>query len=730
MRNVKILSHGWNFTKPGCETIEVTVPHTWNAQDGTDGGNDYYRGTCRYERTLRRPALAAGEQVWLEFDGVAQSCVVFVNGIKVTEHQGGYSTFRCDVTAFLKEGDNTLTVDVDNGKNDRVYPQKADFTFYGGIYREVKQIVVPAAHFALGYWGGSGVKITPTVEGRNARVLAQAWIEGDAEAVSFTIDGQTKTAPVENGKAEAEFLLTEVHLWNGVADPYLYTCTASLPGDEVRVRFGCRTIAFDPDKGFLLNGTPYRLCGAARHQDRQGLGNALTEKEHAEDIALLLEMGANTVRLAHYQQAQIVYDLCDEKGLIAWAEIPYITEHLPAARENSLSQMRELVVQNYNHPSIVCWGLSNEITATGGVNDDMVENHRLLNDLCHELDKTRPTTMAHVFMLDANDPFVMLPDIRSYNLYYGWYVGDWDQNDEWFDQFHDAHPDAVIGLSEYGADANPAYQAEHPEKGDWTEGYQALYHEHMLKMWSERPYIWAMHCWNMFDFGADGRDEGGKPGQNQKGLVTFDRKTKKDAFYIYKAYLSKEPFVHLCGRRYTDRTGDKTEIRVYSNQPEVTLLVDGKEAGRQTGDKVFVFTVPLAGEHEIEARAGAVTDTMIIRRVDKPNPDYVKAGGQIVNWFDREGEIVREGYFSIKNSVAEIRANPAAEKVFEEMVAPLKEKAVAAYGDVAKNIQMPESVVRAMERMSVEATLKQLGALITPEFVHKLNAVLNKIPRN
>lgn len=620
-------------------------------------------------------------------------------------------------------------MEADNGKNEEVYPQKADFTFYGGIYRPVRQIVVPAAHFALGYWGGCGVKVTPTVEGRNARVQVEAWVEGPAETVRFAIGEKTLTAPVEEGKACAEFTLENVHLWNGVADPYLYTCRAELPGDEMTVRFGCRTIVFDPEKGFLLNGQPWRLCGAARHQDRQGMGNALTEKEYAEDIALLLEMGANTVRLAHYQQDQYVYDLCDEKGLIVWAEIPYITEHLPKARENSLSQMRELVVQNYNHPSIVCWGLSNEITATGGVNEDMVENHRLLNDLCHQLDPTRPTTMAHAFMLDPDDPFVMMADIRSYNLYYGWYVGDWDQNDAWFDEFHRSHPDTVIGLSEYGADANPAYQAERPEKGDWTEGYQALYHEHMLKMWSERPYIWAMHCWNMFDFGADGRDEGGKPGQNQKGLVTFDRKTKKDAFYLYKAYLSKEPFVHLCGRRYTDRTGDRTEIRVYSNQPQVTLLVDGKEAGTQTGEHVFVFTVPLTGEHTIEAVAGELRDAMTIRRVDKPNPDYCKPGRQVINWFDREDEIVREGYFSIKNSVAEIKANPEADRVFNELVAPLKEKAAAAYGDVAKNIQLPESVVRAMEQMSVEATLKQLGGLVKPKLVHRLNAALNQIPK-
>lgn len=424
-----------------------------------------------------------------------------------------------------------------------------------------------------------------------------------------------------------------------------------------------------------------------------------------------------------------MYDLCDEKGLIVWAEIPCITEHLPKARENSLSQMWKLVVQNYHHPSIVCWGLSNEITATGGVNEDMVENHRLLNELCHQLDATRPTTMAHVFMLDPDDPFVMLPDIRSYNLYYGWYVGDWDQNDAWFDEFHRKHPEAVIGLSEYGADANPAYQAEHPEKGDWTEGYQALYHEHMLKMWSERPYIWAMHCWNMFDFGADGRDEGGKPGQNQKGLVTFDRKTKKDAFYLYKAWLSKEPFVHLCGRRYTDRTGDSTEIRVYSNQPQVTLLVDGQAVETRSGEHVFVFTVPLTRTHTIEAVAGELRDGMTIRRVDTPNPDYCKPGRQVTNWFDREDEIVREGYFSIKNSVAEIKAHPQANGVFNELVGPLQAKAAAAYGDVAKNIQLPESVIRAMEQMSVESTLKQLGGLVTPEFVHRLNAALNQVPR-
>ena len=436
-------------------------------------------------------------------------------------------------------------------------------------------------------------------------------------------------------------------------------------------------------------------------------------------------MGANTVRLAHYQHAQHFYDLCDEYGLIVWAEIPYITKHMENGRANTVSQMTELVVQNYNHPSIVCWGLSNEITASGGVTPDMVENHRVLNDLCHKLDATRPTTMAHAFMLDMDDPFVELADIRSYNLYFGWYLGELEQNDSWFDEFHQKHPDVVIGLSEYGADANPAYQNGHPEKGDWSEPYQAIYHEHMLKMWSERPYIWAMHCWNMFDFAADGRNEGGKPGQNQKGLVTFDRKTKKDAFYIYKAYLSKEPFVHLCGRRYADRPEEVTEVKVYSNQPEVTLLVDGREFATQTGDKFFRFQVPITGAHTIEARSGELTDAIAIRKVDKPNPDYSVTGSEVVNWFDRPDELERAGYYSILDSMETLKKSPAASGLIGKMMA----QAAGSFGDVSEGITMPASMQAMIDRMPLNKLLRQLDKSITPEMVQKLNAALNQIPK-
>ncbi len=729
MRKQILWNSDWLFARGDTpeKATPVTLPHTWNAKDGQDGGNDYYRGTCLYTKAFAAPAHSDSEEVWLEFEGVAMTAVVTLNGQELARHEGGYATFRVNLTPALA-AQNTLTVAVDNGKNRTVYPQKADFTFYGGIYRPVHLLVVPKAHFALDYHGAPGLRITPVLSAdlKTAEIHAEAWVTGTAQSVQFTLGEETLSASVTDGKAECTFKLENVHLWDGVNDPYLYKMQATLDsGDAVEANFGCRTIAFDAEKGFILNGRPYRLCGAARHQDRQGLGNALTEKEHDEDMALLREMGANTVRLAHYQHAQYFYDLCDKYGLVAWAEIPYITEHIPEGRANTLSQMTELVVQNYNHPSIVCWGLSNEITGSGKT-EDLVENHKLLNDLCHKLDATRPTTMAHIFMLDANDPLVFLPDIRSYNLYYGWYVGEWDQNDAWFDEFHKNHPDAVIGLSEYGADANPAYQSAKPAKGDWSEGYQAVYHEHMLKMWAERPYIWAMHCWNMFDFGADGRDEGGKPGQNQKGLVTFDRKTKKDAFYIYKAYLSKEPFVHICGRRYADRTEDVTEVRVYSNLPEVSLYKDGHLVETKKGDKVFVFNVPITGKHSIEARAGAYSSVILVNKAAEPNPAYAMSNRQVVNnWFDGE---LDETCWSVKDNMAAAMADAKVGPVLKAIT----DKAAAARGDVAAAVKDNPALVammeRAMQRMTVESMLKQAGA--DAESIKQLNRVLQGIKKD
>ncbi len=728
MRNCSLFNDNWYFTRenagvPAALTgAAVTLPHTWNAIDGQDGKNDYYRGTCWYTKELEI-ACAAEEEAWLEFRGAAFTTEVYVDGQKLARHEGGYATFRVNVTAYAGRK-VLLAVSVNNGANRTVYPQKADFTFYGGIYRNVYLITVPKDHFELAYLGTPGIKVTPVVSEdlKSATVTVETW--QNASPVTITVDGQTKTVQSVDGHALAEFVLDNVHLWDGKNDPYLYTAEAKLEsGDAVCTHFGCRKFEVSAQEGFILNGKPYPLCGVARHQDRQGLGNALTTAEHEEDLALILELGANTIRLAHYQHDQYFYDLCDKAGLVCWAEIPYITEHMPEGRENTFSQMRELITQCYNHPCIICWGLSNEITAHGGKNPDCEENHVELNALAKRLDPTRPTTMAHVFMLETEDSIVMLPDIRSYNLYFGWYVGECEQNDEWFDNFHRQFPDAAIGLSEYGADANPAYQSANPEKGDWSESYQAVYHEHMLKMWKERPYIWAMHCWNMFDFGADGRDEGGKPGQNQKGLVTFDRKLKKDAFYIYKAYLSDEPFVHLCGRRYVNRHEKVTEIKVYSNQNAVTLYMDGQEVGTQTGEKVFKWNVEMTGEHTFTAVCGELSDTMTVRKVTEKDMSYYKNPEQVVNWFDKDEMTQPAGYFSIYNTMGEVTANPAAAAV----LAPFQKKAMEAYGDVAKGIKLPQYMIDAQMRMTVEASLKQMGKLVSKDEIMAINAALNKI---
>ena len=721
MRNTINFNKGWQFSKPNAEPESVNLPHTWNAVDGQDGGNDYWRGTAAYRKTFAKPVHDG--RAFLEFLGAAMTADVYVNGVHLAHHEGGYSTFRCDITDVLQE-DNEVNVLVDNGVNDRVYPQKADFTFYGGLYRDVNLILVPETHFDLQKNGTPGIKLTPVVSDdlKAAVVTVETWQNGGT--ITYTVDEQKKTVESMNGYAVAEFVIENVHLWDGVNDPYLYTATAELDsGDKITTRFGCRKIAFDPEKGFLLNGQAYPLRGVSRHQDRAGMGNALTMKEHREDMEIIREIGANTVRLAHYQHAQEFYDLCDEQGIIAWAEIPYITAHMPNGRQNTIDQMTDLITQCYNHPSIACWGLSNEITASGAITDDLIENHRILNDLCHRMDTTRPTTMAHVFMLEIDSPVTAIPDIGSYNLYFGWYIGELEQNDAFFDEYHKKFPDRVIGYSEYGADANPQYQNSNPDKGDYSENYQCTYHEHQLKMIEKRPYLWATHVWNLFDFAADGRDEGGKHGVNQKGLVTMDRKLRKDAFYLYKAHWSSEPFVHICGRRYVNRTGEQTEIKVYTNCKEVSLYVDGKCVDTQSG-KIVVFALPMTGEHTIEAKCGELIDSIIIHKVAEKDKSYIfGTTGDVTNWFD--ADTFDPTCYSIRDTMGALMQHP----VTGAIVGRMMEKARASRGDVASATAGNKNLERMMAGMTLQSLLKQAGDAIPAEAIRTLNDALQKVKK-
>ena len=638
MREITKIMKGWEFTGPDGTTTTVDLPHTWNARDGQDGGNDYWRGTCIYRTRFAAPQFdTASQQVWIQFDGVNASAHVVLNGSPVCNHDGGYSTFRANITELLRD-ENELTVEVDNSKNDRVYPQKADFTFYGGIYRDVSLMVVSKNHFTLDYFGGPGIRITPTVQGADASVQVTTWHDGEGEVSIELLDAAGNTVATGKGP-DITLTIFNAHLWNGVKDPYLYSCKARLVvngtvEDETATRFGVRSFKVDPKKGFFLNGKSYPLHGVSRHQDRKGLGNAITREMHDEDMALIKEIGANTIRLAHYQHDQYFYDLCDEVGMVVWAEIPYISEHMPNGRENTISQMKELIIQNYNHPCIVCWGVSNEITISTKDKKDMLDNHRQLNDLCHEMDKTRLTTLACYAMCGPFNRSAHITDMVSWNLYLGWYVPGFILNDLWMGFFHLCFPNRPFGYSEYGAEGMPNLHSAHPHRGDHTEEYQAKYHEYMLRCFKRHPWMWATHVWNMFDFAADARDQGGEPGMNHKGLVAFDRKTKKDSFYLYKAWWSDEAFVHICSKRFVERTGSTATVKVYSNQSTVALYVNGNKVGEQTGEHVFTFKVPLNGELHIQAVAGDRTDESVIRHVDTPNPEYKlhKTKSKSANW--------------------------------------------------------------------------------------------------
>ena len=664
MRNIININENWKFFKgqvgtENCAPQEVNLPHTWNAIDGTDGGNDYFRGSCTYAKTINKADLPKADLYYLELRGTNSSAELFVNGEKLAHHDGGYSTWRANITDHLKDQTEIVVV-VDNSPNEQVYPQMADFTFYGGIYRDVNVVCVNDAHFDLDYYGGNGLMITPTVDGANAKVEVEVYVKNLKEGQKLVYAIYDKEGnlldKIETTEAKATFEIKNVHLWHGRIDPYLYCCEVEIVDgnnvlDNVCSRFGCRTFKIDPNDGFILNGKEYPLRGVSRHQDRLGVGNALTPEHHKEDMDLICEVGATTIRLAHYQHDQYFYDLCDERGMVVWAEIPYISRHMPTGRENTVSQMKELITQNYNHPSIVVWGLSNEISIAGA-DEDLLENHRILNDLAHQMDKTRLTTIAAVSMCKMDDPYLQIPDVVSYNHYFGWYGGDTSMNGPWFDKFHAMHPSIPIGCSEYGCEALNWHSSQ-PFQGDYTEEYQAYYHEELIKQLFSRKYLWATHVWNMFDFGADARAEGGENGQNHKGLVTMDRKYKKDSFYAYKAWLSNEPFVHLCGKRYIDRVEDVTKVTVYSNQPEVELFVNGESIGKKTApDHFFYFEVKNQGESVIEAKAGQLTDSGKIRKVEVFNEDYrLKEQGAILNWFDIEAPA---GRFSLNDKISDI----------------------------------------------------------------------------
>jgi beta-galactosidase len=684
----------------------VNLPHTWNAIDGANG-YAYYQGACWYRKTLPIDASLEGKRLYIEFQGSNSITDVYVNGRHVGQHKGGYSTFRFDITDAVNFGTlNVLAVKVDNTVVDDVYPQKADFTFYGGIYRDVNLIAVNPVHFDLLDYGSSGIYIVQeSITQEEAKLTIRSRIVNNSQeekrvrlwanildAGEQLVTYAAKEVTLAAGECRIEempVIIERPNLWQGRKNPYLYKLQISLTSyndtiDECAIPFGVRYFHVDPERGFFLNGEHLPLYGVSRHQDRKDKGWAISQQDQDEDMAFIKEIGATSIRLAHYQHSQYFYDLCDQEGMVVWAEIPFISIMSKYELEgiNAKQQMLELVKQNFNHPSIFFWGIQNEIQI-GGERPEVRRLVKELHALTKQEDPTRLTTMANVLFVNEEDEYNRITDVVGYNKYYGWYHGKTQDFEPWLEKFHRINPDVPLCISEYGAEGIIQYHSAEPKVKDYTEEYHALFHEEVWRILSSKPYLWASYVWNMFDFGANIRDEGGVKGRNNKGLITYDRKIKKDAFYMYKAYWSDEKFVHITSKRFVERMENTIRVKVYSNCPEVTLYVNGKLFETKASDeKIYLFDhVPLEeGWNEVHAVAtydqSQYVDKARWIKVAEPNPSYEAPvedkGEEVANWFqmpEMDGTIepleITDDVYSTRCTFKELYEHPDAAAVLD-----------------------------------------------------------------
>ena len=738
---IKTLLTSAQFAKSGEAFATVALPHTWNALDGQDGGADYWRGIGTY--TIDLPNPTKGKKQYIELQGANHVATVYCNGCELGTHKGGFSTFRYELTPAMNPEGNVLTVVVTNAKCD-IYPQNADFTFYGGLYRDVNFIEVDEAHFDLLMDGTEAVFVTPHNVGKTRVDLFPVNADGATIRVELKDAEGNVVGAAETEAADHTHVLIDVkepHLWNGMEDPYCYTCEASIVcGDEVVdtvvVTYGYRSFHVCPNTGFWLNGKNVPLHGVSRHQDRLDKGWAISKADHEEDIALIKELGANTIRLAHYQHDQHFYHLCDKTGFVLWAEIPFISQFIPSeeAYNNTISQMTELVAQNYNHPAIMFWGISNEILI-GADREDLRQNLRDLHELAKSMDPSRLTTMAQVSMTPMDSEHNYITDVVSYNHYFGWYGGEVEENGPWFDKFHAMHPDKPFGVSEYGAENILSWHTAEPENHDYTEEYANYYHQEMLKTFATRPFLWATHQWNCFDFAADARNEGGVQGRNNKGLVTYDRKTKKDAYYIYKAWWNPEPMVYVSGCRFVNRAPGERNIIVYTNCDEVTLVVNGVEvATKKAEDHMIVFeNAVVDGENIVTAYAGEVKSNEVkFNGVADHDYSYdLPEGNQGANWFD-DPKLVEmkkafkypKDAFSIKDKMGALMDHPEASKLLNNLL-----QAHMGSNAFVSSMGVSPELMTFMRNMRLNDALKMAGDAVSMEMKLQLNLALNAIKK-
>ncbi len=600
----------YGYEKRKVNARPVTIPHTWNVGDADSGKKDYYRGDGSYAKQLFVAKEYDDKRLFLKFEGVATVAWVFVNGHFVDEHIGGYAAFTFEITDFITYGtENSILVKVSNAYRIDALPLGGDFMKYGGLYRPVSLLVTEKICITPLDYASSGVYLTQKdVTAQKASVEVKTKV---SNVLKTKIKATIQTRILDKGGKEVvsnstnQMILpnriTEVlqpltienpKLWQGKKDPYLYAVEVSVLikdqiVDKVIQPLGVRFFRIDPDKGFFLNGEYLDLHGVNRHQDIAGKGSALSLQDHQRDMDMIMEIGANIVRLSHYQHAKPVFDYADKAGLVLWAEIPlvglgghrkkgyYNNENLHI---NGRQQLIELIRQNYNHPSVFFWGLFNELKDEEA---NPLEYIKELQALAKKEDSTRLTVAATNIDISKLNT---VTDVIAWNKYYGWYGEEPSEMGIWADKMHKQFPNRSLGISEYGAGASIFHQDDTlvaPEPGGkWhPEAWQSYFHEENWRALKSRPFIWGKMIWNMFDFASSMRNEGDRPGMNDKGLITFDRQTKKDAFYFYKANWNPEKMLHLAEKRFKERTTEITQVKAYGNLDNVELFVNGKSLG-------------------------------------------------------------------------------------------------------------------------------------------------------
>ncbi|KRF04152.1 beta-galactosidase [Paenibacillus sp. Soil766] len=705
------LNDCWMFTKENdpayaSEKLKewqmVTLPHTWNDKDGQGGEEPYHRGACWYQRELEIDEAALGKRYYLEIGAAGNIGHVYINGQLAGESRCGYAMFRVSLNPYLKAGGNRISIQVDNSYDNEVYPLLADFTFFGGLYREVKLLVMDDIHFDVMDNGRDGVYLTQTSLGEerfqldvHGRIVNEFSRSVQASVEAELRDHLGNTVWQDNSilalMANSEFAfkgeISSPVLWNGIEQPYLYTAFISVKVqgqviDSRQIEIGFRTVELSSERGVILNGKPIKINGVCRHQDFGGVGNAIT-KEHMDlDMDIIREVGVNSIRLAHYQHDDYFYSLCDRYGLLVWAEIPYIS--IPSTKDlesrNAVEQLERLIKQAYNHSSIYCWGVQNEITIAVETENTYRTIQKLV-DMTRQLDRSRFVVQANINGVADDSIINSFTDLVGYNLYYGWYYGEIDDLGTRLDEFHRTSPNVPVLVSEYGVDTNPNYHSYKPKVQDYTEEYQLKFHHNALQTFQERPYVLGGYVWNMFDFGSANRNEGGEKGKNLKGLVTIDRTLKKDSFYLCKAYWSQDPFVYLAGRRFIHRHQERNDIKVLTNMNHIRVYHNDELLAEMRGsERVFeVKDVTLVqGENRIRVegiQADVVhVDEMVLIPVMEANQSYIHVKEEktkhVVNWFENfdlsgDGQIeLKDGCFSIYDTIEDLYTHVDAKAVF------------------------------------------------------------------